>query len=243
MGAQSLQRVAEAGDRVPVVEKQSRAALLGQPRREFEHEAVRDGADLEHRTVVGLRVERRLRFIGDVEGEFARAVETHHPLAPLPAAPLELLDRQRVEELVGEYDRRTVRRLGEAPPPGDRRAGGEQRVVLDLGERRARLDQRDVERGAELGDDARGAQRIAHQSAAARAKLDHAHRIGPPHRRPHFRRPQADEFAEHLRDFRRGGEIAVGPERVARHVVAVLRIGERELHEALDRDRPALGEP
>ena len=39
VGAQRLQRVAEAGDRVAVVDQQRRAALFDQPRAEFEHEA------------------------------------------------------------------------------------------------------------------------------------------------------------------------------------------------------------
>ena len=55
MGAHRLQRVAEAGGGVAVVEEQRRAALFDQPRAEFEHEAVRDGADLDHRAFVGLR--------------------------------------------------------------------------------------------------------------------------------------------------------------------------------------------
>ena len=39
MGAQGLQRVAESGDRVAIVDEERRAALLDEPRAEFEHEA------------------------------------------------------------------------------------------------------------------------------------------------------------------------------------------------------------
>ena len=49
MGAHGLQRIAKAGGGAAVVEEQRRAALFGQPRAEFEHEAVGDGADLDHR--------------------------------------------------------------------------------------------------------------------------------------------------------------------------------------------------
>ena len=55
--------------------------------------------------------------------------------------------------------------------------------------------------------------RVAHQRAAARAKLDQRTGLGRPIDGPHFRRPQAEQLAEHLRDLRRGGEVAFGPER------------------------------
>ncbi len=40
MGAHRLQGIAEAGGRWPVIDEQRRAALFGEPRAEFEHEAV-----------------------------------------------------------------------------------------------------------------------------------------------------------------------------------------------------------
>ena len=118
-----------------------------------------------------------------------------------------------------------------------------QGVVLDFGELRAGLDQRDVDRGAEIGDDARRAQGVAHQRAAAGAEFDQPHRVRAPHRQPGLRRPEAEQFAEHLRDFRRRGEIARGAEGIAVHVIAVFVIGEREFHVALDAyraGRPAI---
>ena len=66
--------------------------------------------------------------------------------------------------------------------------------------------------------------------------------IGRAHARPHLGRPKADQLAEHLRDFRRGGEIARRAERIAVHVVAEIGMGERQLHVVLDRDRTRSGD-
>ena len=52
MCAQGLKRVAEAGDRMAVVDQQRRAALLHQPRAEFEHEPMAGGVDFEHLAVL-----------------------------------------------------------------------------------------------------------------------------------------------------------------------------------------------
>src|SRR5207248_11499599 len=46
------------------------------------------------------------------------------------------------------------------------------------------------------------------------------------------------ELAEHLAHFWRGDEIARRAERIARDVIAVLRMAQAKLHIAVDRDRP-----
>ena len=88
--------------------------------------------------------------------------------------------------------------------------------MLDRRKHRARFYQADLEHGAEVRSDARRPQSVAHQRAAPGAKFDQPHRIGRAHRRPHFRRPEADQFAEHLADFGRRREIARRSERIAR---------------------------
>ena len=87
-----------------------------------------------------------------------------------------------------------------------------------------------------------GAQGVGHQRAAPRPELDQPDARRRADLAPDFGRPQADQFAEHLRDFRRGDEIAVGAERIARGVIALGRMGQGERHVALDRDRPFVGD-
>ncbi len=50
-------------------------------------------------------------------------------------------------------------------------------------------------------------------------------------------RPQPEQFAEHLADLGRGDEVAARAERIARDVVAVVRMGQAHRHELPDRDR------
>src|ERR1700677_2293460 len=83
---------------------------------------------------------------------------------------------------------------------------------------------------------------MTHERASPRAEFDEAHRIGRAHARPHFSRPKPEQLAEHLGYLRRGGEITRCAEWIPVHVVAEIRMGERELHVLLDRDRPALGD-
>ena len=77
------------------------------------------------------------------------------------------------------------------------------------------------DRLAESRRDIHGAQRIAHHGAAAGTKFDQPHIFRRAHHLPDRGRPQPDQLAEHLADFRRGGEIAAGAERIARDVIAV----------------------
>src|SRR4029079_18426686 len=54
--------------------------------------------------------------------------------------------------------------------------------------------------------------------------------------------PYADKLAEDLRDLRRGDEIAVRSDRVARHVIAIERMAEAKSHVAVERHRPVLAD-
>ena len=151
------------------------------------------------------------------KAEFASGVERHQPLAP----------GRRAARTAAPAARRGTRWRSRC---GDRRGAwrassrsacrGRAPRACVRAQHRARLDQ--MTRSARRNS-GRFAPRAArrHQRAAAGAEFDQAHRVGPPHRRPGLRRPEADEFAEHLRDFRRGGEIALGAEWIVVHVIAV----------------------
>ena len=189
MRAQGLQRLAKSGRRMAVVDEQSRPALSRQTSADLEHQAVTDRADLEHLAFVRLRRDEPFGLGGEAESQLAGAVEADQPFMPAARAAHILPDRQRIEEFIGDQDGGAVRRLAEPRRPGDRRARRQQRIVLDRRQGRARVDEPDVERGAEFRRDARGAQRIAHQRAAARSEFDQAQGFGRAHRRPDFRRP------------------------------------------------------
>jgi len=95
----------------------------------------------------------------------------------------------------------------------------------------------DVDRLIERRQHPNRAERIRHHGAAAGAEFDQ-----PQHRRrpdclPYRSRPQTEQFAEHLADLGRGGEIALAAERIARHVIAVLGMHQAQLHVSPDRHR------
>ncbi len=77
------------------------------------------------------------------------------------------------------------------------------------------------------------AQRIAGEGAATRAKLD-IMAVGAVGAVPQVGEREADQLAEHLADFRRGGEIAARAERVAGGVI----MGVGRTHILRQRDRP-----
>ena len=67
-----------------------------------------------------------------------------------------------------------------------------------------------------------GAQRVAHQRAAAGAELGEHEGVGAALVGPDLGRPEADQLAEHLADLGGGDEVARRAERIAGGVVAVL---------------------
>src|SRR5260221_10410397 len=99
--------------------------------------------------------------------------------------------------------------------------------MLRLAQHLAGLDEMKAQRGEELRHDARRAQRVRHQSAAAGAELGEDEGCRPAGAVPEIDAPQADQLAEDLADLRRSGEVAAPAERIARRVIAVFRMAER----------------
>ena len=88
---------------------------------------------------------------------------------------------------------------------------------------------------------ARGRRRAspaAHPRRACRGpgRARHSAPSRPPGAQPEVGEPDADQLAEHLADLGRGGEVALGAERIAGRVIMRVRLG----HVVGDRDR-ALG--
>ena len=144
MRTQRLERVADAGDRVAVVDQQRGAALLHDPAAEFEHEAMACWVHLQHVAVARGAPDVGLGLGRHVEGESARVVEPNHALPPLIVDADKLAHRQGVEKLVADHDGRTRGRLLQGLRPGDRYAGVEKEFVLHRSQGRARLDEPDV---------------------------------------------------------------------------------------------------
>ena len=123
----------------------------------------------------------------------------------------------------------------------NRRKGRKARLLLQP-KRRARLDQIELQGLQKVGPQACGAQQVAHQNAASGAKLDQMDRVGSAHRLPRRHDPDADQFAEHLRDFRRGDEIPLRSKTRPRGVIAGRRIMQAIGHELGRGDRPLFGD-
>ena len=157
VGSHGLQRIADPGEGVAIIDEQRDAALFDEPAGEFEHQPVRGRIDFEDIAFLARRQDERLGFSRDRKFEFAGFVETDDALAPAPAATHVLPRWQSVEKLVGEDDRRSLRRLGEARDPSDRRARSQQGFVLDFRKSGAGLDERHVDCAAKVGNDARRA--------------------------------------------------------------------------------------
>ena len=116
MARDGLERVARAGPVVAVIDDQGRAALRARRRGETSGTMARDAG----------------RGLGL---DLARAARTGHPASrrfELASVGVDLADRQRVEEFVGDDQQRAARRAGSkdrrarprpAPAPPGRRAG------------------------------------------------------------------------------------------------------------------------
>ena len=125
--ADRLQRFAAGAREIAVIDEERRAALLFQPGAERRRERQRRGADLEEaprrRLAQRRRHQRRRgarRPIDDEAQRVGRGIERHQPLVPAALAALELPDRQRVEELVGDEEQRPIGQARDAVMP-DRR--------------------------------------------------------------------------------------------------------------------------
>ena len=110
------------------------------------------------------------------ERQRARRIEADAARAPAPVAEHPLRDRQRVEEFVGDDDDRAcagldARRSSAAERrrrPASRAGSASSAALLSI--------ELDAQRRAKRRNEARRAQRIAHQRAASRAQLDQPHR-------------------------------------------------------------------
>ena len=164
-------------------------------------------------------------------------------LAPAAAATHVLPERQRVEEFVGEQDHRAARHLREHRMPRGRRCRGRERLALPSAQHRAGLDQVQTGGRDEFGGDpSPRPPGVGRQRAASGAEFHQPNRVRRTHRPPDLDAPRADQFAEHLADLRRGGEVAGGAERIAGRVVAVFRMSERFGHVVGQAQRAALGD-
>ena len=141
-----------------------------------------------------------------------------------------LVNRQCVDEFVGDDDVGAAWDIGEPVVPQHRHCQSFQPELLLLFQSRADLDEMQDDRSLKIFDDFRGPECVDHQRAMPRAKLDNAHVFRRAHLLPDRSHPQADQLAEHLADLRRGDEVAAGADRVVGDVIAVLRMGESEPH-------------
>ena len=215
--------------------------MLHQPRAERGGESRRRRADLDDRA--GRRLPERGRHQEGQRGIFRRVgkdqailgIERHDPFGPPGTAAHQLADRQCVEELVGDEQQRSVGEVVDARD--EMRFGGVQPALLRRPQHRARLDEVELERPAELGQGRRGAQKIEGQRAASGAQLDEDHRIGLADALPQIGAPQPDQLAENLADLGGGDEIAGTAEGIAPRVIAAPRIMQRHCHERRDRER------
>ncbi len=109
-----------------------------------------------------------------------------------------------------------------------------ERGLLHRAQTRAGFDQLDRDRIAPRR--AHHAERVNGERTATGAKLGIADTLGPSRARPRLGQCGADQFAVHLADFGRRGEVARRAERVAGGVIIVVA----GLHIGLDAE-PALG--
>ena len=190
--------------------------------------------------LAGRRRNRRWGLHGvrhDRPGEFAGIPDRHRSFIPAVASAFGLTHRQGVEELVGEDNAWPRRNLVERIVPARGHVASE-RLPLAFAQSRAGLDEMNVRRLAECRQCPSRAHRIRHHGAATGAEFDQPHRVRRAHRLPGGRGPQADQFAKHLADLRRGDEIAVRPQRGAVRVVPVLGVAKAKCHEIGHRHRP-----
>ncbi len=177
--------------------------------------------------------------LGLAEGKLVLALRDQDALPPSGIGHHELMDRQRIPELIGDQQHRARRQGVEAAVPLRREAL--QRRFLRGDQRGVDLDQMDLRGREEVGRNPGGAQGIGHQAAAAGAELSQDERRGLAHARPEIDTPKPDHLAEHLAHFWRGREVPAGAEGIALAVIST----ERQLHElrhgdmALRRDASA----
>ena len=159
--------------------------------------AARAGADLDDRALRRLggigRQQRRVDRTGaGEEAQLVRVVEADHPFAPAGAGADELADRHGVEQFVADDQQRRLRQRGDGFVPADRSRTPGKRLLLDFGQARAGLDQREGRAGGQRRIEPRQrAQHVLHQRAAAGADLGDGDRQRPADRLPGLIQPDA----------------------------------------------------
>ena len=231
-----LQRRPGPAREMAIIDKQRRPALHIEPPGQRLDQCRRSGTGFDHR----IRL-RGAQIFGNGLGHRAgpghkgeRApLQPDHALAPALGGHHQLANRERVEEFIGEQQKRAILRQRV-----DRivklRPG--QSAALDLAQRFGALDKMHLGPQTLAGH---GAQRILGQRPAARPQFDIDRIAGASRAHPDIRQPQTRHFAEHLADFGRGGEIAPTrfawrPQRVAGGVIARVAFA----HIARNRHRP-----
>src|SRR6185437_13597788 len=159
--AQGLQSVAKPGDGVAVVDQQGRAALFRDPGAKFEHQPMAGRVHFQDFTVRRVRPDIGLGLVSHAEDKRALAVYADRALTPLTAHAHKLAHGQGVEKLVADHYCGPVRDFLERLRPGDRYAAVDEQIVLHRRQRRARLDEPDVERVAKGRNNARSASLIS----------------------------------------------------------------------------------
>ncbi len=149
-----------------------------------------------------------------------------------------LMNWQRIDELVGDDDTGAAGDLLERRVPERRHVERFQPLLLNLPQCWTDLDQMQHDGGAKSTDHFGRPQGVDHQRAAAGSKLDHAHILRRAHLLPDRGHPESNELAEHLADFRCGDEVAADAKRIARDVIAVLRMREAKPHVVGNGHRP-----
>src|SRR4051794_27523937 len=139
----------------------------------------------------------------------------------------ELPHRQRIEELVGNQEERLRGKLVQIFVPVRTR----QDLFLRAAKDGARLDEVHF---TPKGGRAKDSQRVARKRPPPWSELGEYRVRGRSGTPPLIRNARADDFAEHLADFRRGREIAMLPERVTGRII----ISVAALHERFDTDWP-----
>ena len=244
MPADRLEGVAQPRCQVAVVEEYAGTALGGNSARNELQQGVAGRRDLEYAAIRGIFGVRRqcARFqCGHAcdEAQSARFIEAYGALQPAAVLAHELAKRQGVEEFVGSDEERTGRHGAKAFVPAKLGAGIPQRLPLQHGKARARLDESEgsaiLEVGCELTDRTND---VPHHRAPAGPDLGQRHGQRAAERMPGHDQPGADEFSENLADLGRGDEVAAGAEGVAGRVVAVCRIEQANRHVVGHGERP-----
>ncbi len=225
MVAHGLQRIAEAGLVVTVIDEQRHQWCLRGPRRKRRHQPLRAGTNFEDSPIWCVQRKRcfwkllGLQRVSLGENESIVSIQRRNAHAKNPA-PHQLPDGKGIEKLVGDDDERALRHILDAIVPLDRRRRAAQGLLLHVAQAGTRLDQSDGDGFKEFRHAAPGAQRVGHERAAPRSKLGDRDRFRRAHRLPDGDGPQPEQLAEDLADLGRGDEIALRADRMARGVIA-----------------------